>query len=907
MTELVLPVCPLLRTFLSGPPSAVTPRQVAIQTATRDWLNGDWLSGADEATLRGRLLPFYECVVDPPLHCATVARRGRFLRFGLNHLLSGTDSPGVKLDRCVPPKGPYFQAGFGMQFWTAILQATDPARFPAWTPNTATAMARLKLGKRSARETPGQQYARLFVLADELRASEPTMTGFQVDDFLEAVAVMHGRELKLEQKSASKTLEDLARTVRTKYPLRERLKAHRQSEAVTREELTRAVAAEDVSEIRRVLTGADVPNASVHDDALLDVVRALWTTDFPEELLTDVWGSGPLLGVGLSFPVAVLHLRDADDFPPWDAVTRHGLASLDDGYNPLGPPAEGYRLYREACDELRRRFRLHPLEVPDLFRMAAQPPDSIRRPGPNFHGFCADTFRFLDELTVNNRREWMADHRARYHFAVQEPLAELCTALAARYVQPLLNAPHGWDLETDARTGKALSSVTRNDHGQSQPYETAQWITFYRRSQQTKRDDVQLFVRVDAAGVACGLKLGRRARDAGKRFRANIQQHAELLFRRLHAAHAFTACEFLDDAGQPIRMDAPADLRRWATGKNLVAERRIPRESPLLRCDDLVGEIMLTFHKVLPAYRCGVDDAPQEWLAKPAPMYAATNFLADTRLDAQWLETATSLLGMKRQLILQGVPGTGKTHVAQRLARLLTNGDESRVRLVQFHPAYSYEEFVEGLKPKTVEVNGRSEVTYPVEEGVLCQFARLAAARPGENFVLVVDEINRGNLPRIFGELLYLLEYREHEIVLPYSRRPFRLPPNLYVVGTMNLADRSVAAVDQALRRRFSFVEMVPSREILEHWLADHPAKDPKLATATADLFEAVNRQLHDDAGPGNQVGHSYFMVPDLDLPRLRRVWEHHVRPLLAEYLGHQPQRLARYELDRFLKARPGS
>ena len=176
---------------------------------------------------------------------------------------------------------------------------------------------------------------------------------------------------------------------------------------------------------------------------------------------------------------------------------------------------------------------------------------------------------------------------------------------------------------------------------------------------------------------------------------------------------------------------------------------------------------------------------------------------------------ARELIELKRQLILQGVPGTGKTHVARCLARVLTRGRDDAVRLVQFHPAYAYEDFVEGIKVKSIEVNGRHDVIYPVEDGLLCAFAAEAARRPSEPHVLIIDEINRGNLPRIFGELLYLLEYREQSVALPYSRREFRLPANLSIIGTMNAADRSVALVDQALRRRFSFLEMPPDAAVL--------------------------------------------------------------------------------------------
>jgi 5-methylcytosine-specific restriction endonuclease McrBC GTP-binding regulatory subunit McrB len=286
--------------------------------------------------------------------------------------------------------------------------------------------------------------------------------------------------------------------------------------------------------------------------------------------------------------------------------------------------------------------------------------------------------------------------------------------------------------------------------------------------------------------------------------------------------------------------------------------------------------------------------------------FTEIDFQRATFLGSDWLRRARSLLDLKRQLILQGVPGTGKTHVARSLARLLTGGRDEAVRLVQFHPAYSYEEFVEGIKVRSVAVDGRHDVTYPVEDGLLCAFAAEAERHPSEPFVLVIDEINRGNLPRIFGELLYLLEYREQEVGLPYSRRSFRLPANLYLLATMNAADRSVAVVDQALRRRFSFLEMPPDAGVLAAWLTAHvPAAGNAFADQVLALFERLNARLRADLGPQGQIGHSYFMVPALDEARLRMVWQHHIRPLLEGHFVGQLGRMEGYELDVLLGGDP--
>ena len=268
-------------------------------------------------------------------------------------------------------------------------------------------------------------------------------------------------------------------------------------------------------------------------------------------------------------------------------------------------------------------------------------------------------------------------------------------------------------------------------------------------------------------------------------------------------------------------------------------------------------------------------------------------------LPVDFLATVELLLDHKRQVIFQGPPGTGKTFVARKLAVCLAGADE-RVRLVQFHPSYAYEDFVQGFRP----ARRAGQPGFELRNGPLVDAAERAKAEPGEKHFLVIDEINRGNLAKVFGELYFLLEYRDAELRLLYSDDPFVLPGNLYIIGTMNTADRSIALVDLALRRRFHFVEFHPDKPpvqgLLRHWLMQK-ASD---MTWVADVVDRANAKLDDRQAA---IGPSYFMKGDLDIDTVRLIWEHNVRPYVEEHLYGEQERIAEFDLDRLRGEMDGS
>ena len=270
----------------------------------------------------------------------------------------------------------------------------------------------------------------------------------------------------------------------------------------------------------------------------------------------------------------------------------------------------------------------------------------------------------------------------------------------------------------------------------------------------------------------------------------------------------------------------------------------------------------------------------------------------DLYLDAPFLEEIDALLKDKRQVIFQGPPGTGKTYIAQRLARHLAGADE-RVTLVQFHPSYAYEDFVQGFRPALL---GGGQAGFELKDGPLLRAARRAEAEPDANHFLVIDEINRGNLAKALGELYFLLEYRDSEISLQYSDKPFRLPGNLYIIGTMNTADRSIALVDLALRRRFYFVEFHPDEPPIKGLLRRYLEANAPGMEWVAEVVDLANDALRNDREAA--IGPSYFMRSGLDEDVVKRIWKHSVLPYIEERLfGESDDRQGEFDLDRLRRA----
>ena len=306
---------------------------------------------------------------------------------------------------------------------------------------------------------------------------------------------------------------------------------------------------------------------------------------------------------------------------------------------------------------------------------------------------------------------------------------------------------------------------------------------------------------------------------------------------------------------------------------------------------DLNTTIINAFYYLYPITHLRFYDNPEleikEHFEVYNPKYKLEKYVDTTYIEESQLKTWIKSITRKKQAIFYGSPGTGKTFIAENVAQYLIGGGDGFYELIQFHPAYSYEDFIQGIRPQTKD---GGQLSYNLVPGRFLQFCN-QAAECKDKCVLIIDEINRANLAEVFGELMYLLEYREQEICLAGSQEKFKIPDNVYLIGTMNTADRSIALVDFALRRRFAFIKIAPNYDIITKFHQQHTKLE---VTELIAVLKEINNLIEDE---NYYLGVSFFLIETL-VEDLESIWQMEIEPYLEEYFYDRLDEITDYQWE---------
>jgi MoxR-like ATPase len=512
--------------------------------------------------------------------------------------------------------------------------------------------------------------------------------------------------------------------------------------------------------------------------------------------------------------------------------------------------------------------------------------------------FTPRTFELLAQIHATPTNSFYQAHKEEFKSHIEEPFKRLMRNVAKRLPSEITDV-----METRKQL---FSRFPKNDFGQGGAWDHY-WGAFYTKGGK-KIEDAQLSLWINYDRLEIGFYIGDYGNRARSIFRSNSKKYYSQLFELLEPVIKDESILVGSPENFKILPDEKVKIENRISWEEWLQDPEqggydisliMPRGRVLqLSEEELTQKSAQIFDKLFPlvllatssdplpviTHYMGIEDGEPE----PNPSYPLSQCSHDTGIDKEILSRWVRAIERKKQAIFYGPPGTGKTFIAEHLARHLIGGGEGIVDLVQFHPAYAYEDFIQGIRP---ESNPDRGLEYPVVPGRFLQFCRKAEGREGL-CVLIIDEINRANLARVFGELMYLLEYRDKEVPLAGGGR-FRIPENVRIIGTMNTADRSIALVDHALRRRFAFLALYPDFEILRHYHQKNGTDFP--VEGLIATLEKLNRQIGD---PHYEVGITFFLRRDLN-DQIEDIWRMEIEPYLEEYFFDQREKVDSFRWDK--------
>jgi hypothetical protein len=506
--------------------------------------------------------------------------------------------------------------------------------------------------------------------------------------------------------------------------------------------------------------------------------------------------------------------------------------------------------------------------------------------------FSKRAFELLAALHEEPTKATYSQHKDDLKAEVEEPLRAVLAEIAAEFTPEMREL-----LETESGL---ISRFPKNDYGRGGAWDYL-WGAFFPEGGK-RTGSPQLYLTVGGLGVDFGFGIGTNGKARGSPFFDAVAEHGARLASYLD--WALRGLEFrYGDGPTPtgeedprVGPDSPHDPKSWLAVADQVGVRllhRLPTEQVLAMSRDDLVELGARIHialfpLMLAAVGGDLDAFLDRWEAEPStpstsadasttlqPVLTVQQCSDRSGFEVAEIERWLRAIRRKRQAILYGPPGTGKTFLAELLARHLVGGGDGRVELVQFHPSYGYEDFMQGIRPQT---RSDRSLAYDMVPGRFLVFCDQAARRKGTS-VLIVDEINRANLSRVFGELMYLLEYRDREIPLAGGGR-FKVPDNVVLLGTMNTADRSIALVDNALRRRFAFLPLYPRMDVLR----TYHVRNGFRADGLISVLERINRRIAD---PNYSLGISFFLHEGLR-EQISDIWQMEIVPYLEEHFFDQ-------------------